>query len=202
MKKLCVAGIVAALVLALAVPYTGAASGPMAELKTSIDALIEVLKTSGQDVSARREKIRDIIRERFDFRAMSQRALGKNWKKASKEQKDRFVELFSSLLEATYLNRIEAYTDEKVSFKNEKIKKNRAVVDTVIVTKSAEIPITYKMFQKNAWRVYDISIEGVSLVRNFRTSYGEIIDKEGFPSLLKRMEEKVAERAASAGGGT
>jgi phospholipid transport system substrate-binding protein len=122
---------------------------------------------------------------------MSQGALATNWKKASKEEKVEFVDLFTELLEATYLSRIEEYSDEKVEYLTEKIKGDRAVVDTVIV-KNVNTPVQYRMKNKKGqWMVYDVLIEGVSLIRNYRTSYGEIVKSEGMKGLLARMEKKI-----------
>jgi len=113
----------------------------------------------------------------------------------SQQQQEKFISLFSQLLEKTYLGRIEAYTDEKVEYMREKNKNaKRAVVYTQIITQTTEIPINYKLAKKgNDWLVYDVVIEEVSLISNFRSSYGEIIKREGMDSLLSQMEKKVQE---------
>ncbi len=137
-----------------------------------------------------------MITERFDFRAMSQRTLATNWKKASKEEQQHFVDLFAELIQNTYIGRVEAYTNETVVYSREKVMDDRAVVDTMIITSNAEIPVSYKLHLKDErWLVYDVSIEGVSLISNYRTSYQEIVMKEGFTGLLAKMEEKVRELA-------
>jgi phospholipid transport system substrate-binding protein len=162
----------------------------------SVDAIIGILKDADLDKPAKREKIRVVISERFDFRAMSQRTLATNWRKASKEEQQRFVELFAELIQNTYIGRVEAYTDEEVKYPGEKITNDRAVVDTLIVTSNAEIPVTYKLYLKDdRWLVYDVNIEGVSLISNYRNSYQEIVKREGFAGLLAKMEEKVKELA-------
>ena len=137
-----------------------------------------------------------MIAERFDFRAMSQRTVATNWRKASKEEQQQFVELFSQLIQNTYIGRVEAYTDEGVTYPGEKVTNNRAVVDTLIITSSAEIPVTYKLYLKDdRWLVYDVNIEGVSLISNYRNSYHEIVKRDGFAGLLGQMEEKIKELA-------
>jgi len=165
-------------------------------VRMSVESIIGILKDAGLDQSAKREKIRAAIAERFDFRAMSQRTLATNWRKASKEEQQQFVELFTKLIQNTYIGRVEAYTNEEVRYPDEKVTGNRAVVDTLIVTSSKEIPVTYKLYLKdNRWLVYDVYIEGVSLISNYRNSYHEIVKRDGFAGLLSQMEEKVKELA-------
>jgi phospholipid transport system substrate-binding protein len=165
-------------------------------VRMSVESIIGILKDAGLDQSAKREKIRAAIAERFDFRAMSQRTLATNWRKASKEEQQQFVELFTKLIQNTYIGRVEAYTNEEVRYPGEKVTSNRAVVDTLIVTSSKEIPVTYKLYLKDdRWLVYDVYIEGVSLISNYRNSYQEIVKRDGFAGLLSQMEEKVKELA-------
>ena len=163
------------------------------QVKSTVESILTVLKDKSADTEIRRDKIRELINNRFYFRAMSQRALSRNWKKASQEQQDKFVTLFSKLLENTYIGRIEAYTNEKVEYIREKNQSpKRSVVYTQIVTQSTDIPINYKLAKKNdKWLVYDVVIEEVSLISNYRTSYAEIIKKEGMDGLLKKMKEKL-----------
>jgi phospholipid transport system substrate-binding protein len=173
-----------------------AAGNPTESVRMSVDSILGILKDTGLDKPAKREKIRVVIAERFDFRAMSQRTLATNWRKASKEEQQQFVELFSQLIQNTYIGRVEAYTDEGVTYPGEKVTNNRAVVDTLIITSSAEIPVTYKLYLKDdRWLVYDVNIEGVSLISNYRNSYHEIVKRDGFAGLLGQMEEKIKELA-------
>jgi len=176
------------------------------QLKSSIEQILNVLKDKSIERESRRNQIRTLINDRFYFRAMSQQALARNWKKASTQQQDKFVTLFSKLLEKTYIGRIEAYTDERVEYLREKTKSpTRSVVYTQIVTKSADIPINYKLALKDdKWLVYDVVIEEVSLISNYRSSYDEIIKKDGMDGLLVKMEQKVleddnAQKSADAG---
>lgn len=173
-----------------------AADNATESVRTSVDAIIAILKDAALDKPAKREKIRGVIAERFDFRAMSQSTLATNWKKASQEEQRQFVALFAELIQNTYIGRVEAYTNETVKYPGEKITKDRAVVETLIMTSNAEIPVTYKLYLKDdRWLVYDVNIEGVSLISNYRNSYQEIVKKEGFSGLLAKMEEKVRELA-------
>ncbi len=198
MKKITstIAGIL--LILGLNAPIHAAA--PTDQLKKSLDGVIEVLREQGLDREVRRERIRVLFRERFDFKVMSRRVLARNWKEATPDIQDRFVILFADLLEATYIGRIEVYSDERVDYIRERIKEKRAIIDTMIVTKSVEIPINYKLtLTGDKWLVYDVVIEEVSLVRSFRSSYSEIVKKEGFEGLLAKMEDKAEELKSTDG---
>lgn len=176
-----------------------AASGPKAQVEETVEAVIALLKDKSLERDTRRDKIRKLIYARFDFQLMSQRTLSTNWKKASAEQKDRFVRLFSELLEWSYISRIEAYTNEKVEYLGEKIKKNRAQVDTFILSGGTEIPLNYRLINKgDEWFVYDVIIEQISLISNYRSSYRTIVKNDGIDGLLVQMEQKIAELKASA----
>lgn len=182
------------LVLAL-ITSAAYATGPATEqLKTTIDAILATLAKKDMTRDMRRAEITTLIKERFDFRTMSQQTLATNWKSLNDTQKDRFVDLFSQLLQESYMGRIEAYTDEKISFISEKLKNDKAQVDTRISTKTVEIPIDYKLVQNgDKWMVYDVVIEEVSLIRSYRNSYDEIMKKTGADGLFKKMEEKIVE---------
>ena len=177
-----------------AATITSADTSPTDAIRTSVEGILTLLRDKDLDQATRRGKIREIINARFDFRAMSQRTLATNWKKASNEQKQEFVQLFSKLIENTYIGRVESYTDEKVDFPGEKVKGKKAVVETLILTANADIPVNYKVYQKSGeWRVYDVIIEGISLISNYRSSYQEIVKKDGFDGLIMKMKAKVKE---------
>lgn len=188
---------IVALFLSAQVSWAAASlPNPTEDLKSTIDPILEVLANQSLDTEGKRDKIRAIIGERFDFWAMSQRTLGKNWRGATAEQKKRFTNAFRTLLEETYLVMVEQYTDQKVNYVNEKIKKQKyAQVDTVIISKdSPSMPVNYKMRIKkdNQWWVYDVVIEGVSMISNYRTSYQEIVKNEGVDQLISKIEKKNA----------
>ena len=171
-----------------------AESTPTDDVRTSVDAVIALLKDDTLDTESRRDRMREVIDKRFDFRAMSQRTLATNWKKASDAEKQKFTELFAELIQNSYVSKIESYTNESVKYPGEKQNGKKAVVDTLIITSSAEIPVNYKVYLKDgSWQVYDVIIEGVSLISNYRSSYQEIVMKDGFDGLLAKMEEKIRE---------
>ena len=178
-----------------------AAAGPLEEVRSTLDAIIEVLK---QDIPSedKKAKISTMIRESFDLRTMSQGILATNWKKASEEERRRFQELFSDLIETTYRDQVDTYNNEEVRYLSEKVKGRKAEVETVVVTSSAEIPVNYRLVNKgDGWLAYDVRVEGVSLIRTYRDSYREIVKKEGMSGLLSRMEEKIEELKKNPAGG-
>ncbi len=190
-------------VVLLASTTAVASQGPLDQARATVDAVMAILQESDLEKQVRRERLSAAILARFDFAEMSQRILALNWRSANGQQRERFVALFSDLLERNYIGHIEAYTDEKIDFVKERVQGNRAAVDTVIVTKSVEIPISYRMVHKGAdWKVYDVVIESVSFVNNYRSSYGEIVKKEGFDGLLARMSEKLTELEQQNGNAT
>lgn len=181
------------LLLVMALPAQ-AAQGPLSQVEQSVNQILEILRNDDVQGDERREQLSDLIRQRFDFKTMAQYVLGPQWRKTSLADKDQFTKLFSDLLEASYIGKIEAYTDEEVTFAKEQIEGRKAKVGTLILTGTTEIPIDYRLVSNNdAWLVYDVIIEGVSLVRTYRDNYREIVRKKGMAELLVRMEDKLAE---------
>lgn len=183
----------ACLLLCLApVPALSVDAGPMAQIEQTVEQVIDTLKDDAIRGEQQRQRLTELIKARFDFQAMSQWVLGPYWKKADSGERETFMELFSELLEASYLGRIESYTDEEVRFVSEKINGPRAEVETLIVTRSADIPISYKLVDRQGeWLVYDVIVEKVSLVRNYRGTYTEIARKEGMDGLFEQMRSKI-----------
>ena len=190
--------VVSCLVLLLSVvfavvPVLGV-DGPKIQLEASIKQILTVLQNDALQGEPRRQELSTLLRQRFDFQVMSQYVLGPQWRKTGKEDRTQFIDLFSDLLEVSYIGKIEAYTDEKILFGDEQIDGRKARVQTQILTASAEIPINYKLVQKErGWLVYDVAVEGISLVRTYRDTYREIARKEGMTRLLVRMQEKLDE---------
>jgi len=177
---------------------------PMQQVKETTDAVLQVVTDEGLDRDAKRARITDLLKDGFDFRTMSKLTLGLNWKKATPAEQERFVDLFTEVLKWTYITRIEDYSGETVEYGEERMtKKNRAEVETFIVTtNSTRIPISYKVhLSDDKWRAYDVVIEGVSLIRNYRGNYREIVKRDGFDGLFALMEEKI-ERLEQAKKGT
>ncbi len=173
------------------------AGEPMKELKVTVDKVIRILKDpvlkKPDKKELRKRLLRDAISERFDFEEMAKRALARHWRKRTPEERKEFVRLFRGLLERTYLRRIEQYRDERIIYKDERIEPPYALVKTVVITsQSAEIPIEYRMIKEgNDWKVYDVTIEGVSLVNNYRRQFNRIIRSSSYEELVRRLKRKV-----------
>ncbi len=189
---------IALLLVALPAP---AAMTPTETVKQAIGEVLKILKNENLDRTQRWDAIGEIIDARFDFRSMSQSVLATNWQSASAGEKRRFVEFFSQYLEDTYRTRIEAYTDQRVEYLSEQIRKDRAIVDTEIVTASNRIPVTYRLKNnEGAWYAYDVVIEGVSLVSNYRNTFNAIIKAEGMDGLLLDLEHRISSYKEKHGG--
>ncbi len=175
------------------------AGEPTNLMKQTVDSIIDVLKNQElkkpDKADERRAEIRKLVGERFDFEEMAKRSLALHWRKRTPEEKKEFVKLFSYLLERSYINKIESYTDEKILYTAENIEGEYAVVKTKIITgRNVEVPIDYKLLKKNGnWEVYDVVIEGVSLVNNYRIQFNSIIRKDSYEELVMRMKNKQEE---------
>lgn len=142
----------------------------------------------------RRGKMIEVISECFNFNEMSKRVLARTWPKLNKDDQTYFVSQFTQLLEYAYIGKIETYSDQKIEFTNQRIKGQRAQVVTNIIDKETTIAVSYIMILKdNRWMVYDVIIEGVSLTRNYREQFKQILRRDGYESLLKLVEKKVSE---------
>ncbi len=177
-----------------------AVNAPKAAIKLTINSILDTLKDKSLSLPAKREerrnKIRTLIMNRFDFEEMARRSLARHWKKRTPEEKKEFVSIFSELLKASYIGKIEAYTDEKITYDKEVIKgKGKyGVVGTTIVTKNIDIPVDYKVILKNnKWWVYDIVIEGVSFISTYRSQYNRVILRESYAKLVQKMKNKLDE---------
>ena len=167
-------------------------STPMGRVKDSVGKVISILKDKTNDREARWEKIAAVIDDGFDFRSMSQSVLATNWKKATPEERARFTEFFSQYIEETYRSRIEAYTDQEIIYKDEVVRGGRAVVETIIKTDTTEIPVNYKLKNNDGeWYAYDVVVEGVSLVNNYRNTFAVIIKNEGMDGLLSDIQRRI-----------
>ena len=187
----------AALTFALAGVSRSEPMSPTQQVQVVVDEVIAILKDSSQQGETRRQAIRNAIAPHFDFRSMSQSALSVNWKKASPAQQDEFVELFKKLLENVYIVSMEEYAGQTVRYGKEKIKGKRASVETFILQPSGvETPVIYRVrLNQGKWFAYDVVVEGISLVSNYRSTFRTIAQKEGMEGVLRQLKEKLAEPA-------
>lgn len=165
---------------------------PTARVKDAVNRVITILKDKELGQGERWDQIGNVIDESFDFRSMSQSVLATNWKKATPEERARFVEFFSQYLEETYKDKIQAYTNQRVEYNDEVIRGKRAVVETVIITDNTVIPVNYKLKDNDgSWYAYDVVIEGVSLVNNYRNTFAAIVKNDGMDGLLSDIKSRV-----------
>jgi len=165
---------------------------PMEQVRDSTEKVIRILQDESLDREDKWDAIGVIIDDRFDFRSMSQSILATNWQRASPEERERFVEYFSQYIEETYRTRIESYDNQEILYKKETIYGKRAEVETAIMTESTEIPIVYKLKDNDGkWFAYDVVIEGVSLVNNYRSTFSTIIKNDGMDGLLNDIKRRV-----------
>ncbi|MBK6660870.1 MAG: ABC transporter substrate-binding protein [Proteobacteria bacterium] len=191
---------VAAVLLVLLMAPAMAASTPTDTVKDAINQVIAELKGHSLEREQRWASIGRIINDRFDFRSMSQSVLATNWQDATSEEKRQFVEYFSQYLEDTYRTRIESYSDQRVEYLAEQVRKDRATVDTAVVTSDKRIPITYRLkLTKGEWVAYDVVIEGVSLVNNYRSTFSAIVKAGGMDGLLTDLESRISDYKAKHG---
>jgi phospholipid transport system substrate-binding protein len=179
------------------------AGEPMEIMKKSTDQILAVLKDPKLKPKAKepekRRLLRKIADERFDWEEMAKRSLATHWGERTPEERKEFIGLFADLLERSYMGKIEGYKNEKIVFEKEKIDGDYAVVETNVVTeREVEIPINYRLRKTGSeWLVYDVSIEGVSLVNNYRSQFNNIIMSSSYQELVKRMKTKQIQEATS-----
>jgi phospholipid transport system substrate-binding protein len=189
--------VIMTLALCLILPVPAFSGVPLETVKGHVDKVLDVLRDSSLKSEAakkaRRDKLRAISEKMFDFTELSKRTLAQNWSKLSPEQQKEFIGLFTSLLETTYINKIMSYTDEKILFTREVPLTEKTVeVRSTVLSNKGEIPIYYRVTIKDdAWRVYDVVIEGVSLVNNYRSQFKEILSNKPPESLLETLRKKV-----------
>lgn len=177
------------------------AGPPTDQVKVSVDRVLKIVQDpelkKPANTEKRRTQIREVARGLFDFEEMAKRSLGRHWAARSPEQKKRFTELFADLLENSYVSKIEGYGGEKIVYLPEHVDGDSVTVRSKLVTqRGTEFPIDYRM-QKDGerWEAYDVVIEGVSLVGNYRTQFNQVITKSSFEELVKKMETKQLEVA-------
>jgi phospholipid transport system substrate-binding protein len=166
-------------------------------LKKTIDEMLIILRGKewqGEDKKAERRKLlKKIIAKKFSYYEMSRRTLAEHWKKRTPKEKKEFIETFGKLLESAYARKIESFSDEKILYGEEKVRKNVALVKTIIEKNGEEqIPVNYKLVRTgNDWMIYDFVVEGVSLIKNYRSQFNRIIHRSSFQELIVKMNKKV-----------
>jgi phospholipid transport system substrate-binding protein len=180
-------------------PNPAWAGAPTDQLRAQIERTVKILedpelKKEGKQ-RARRGAVRQVANDIFDFSETAKRSLARHWAPRTPAERDEFVALFTDLLERSYISKIELYGGEKIRFVGEAVEPDGAVVRTRLVTKQGtEIPIDYRMLARgDKWLVYDVLIEGVSLIANYRTQFNKIITTSSYQELVKKMKSKQEE---------
>jgi phospholipid transport system substrate-binding protein len=188
---------VALMLLAASDAVGGAATD---QIRGSIDLVLKILadpdlKKESKSLE-RRRAIRAVANEIFDFGEISRRSLALHWQARTPAERQEFILLFGDLLEQSYISKIENYSGEKIQYVGETVDGDRVVVRTLIVTKQGTaIPVDYRMSQQGErWRAYDVTLEGVSLVANYRAQFNTIIQRSGYPDLVAKLRVKYNER--------
>ena len=190
-------GAILILGILLTIPLRSFAATPKEAVEAAVNQVLSKLSDPAFKTKSKDERIAIIsseIETVFDFKELSIRALGREWKKMKPEQQKEFIGLFKKLLQGVYADQLLSYSDQKIVFgKETMLKKGRAEVESYLQTSDGEkIPLNYRLTDKSgSWKVYDIDIEGVSMVKNYRTQFREILSKESPEKLLEILRKKV-----------
>jgi phospholipid transport system substrate-binding protein len=180
-----------------------AAGVPTDQLRSAVERVLKTLddpalKGEGK-VGERRVAVRKIANEIFDFGEIAKRSMARHWQPLSEAQRNEFVGLFADLLERSYISKIETYGGEKIQYTAERADGEYATVSTKLITKNGtEVPVDYRLIKRSGdrWLVYDVSIEGVSLVSNYRTQFNKIIQTSSYNELVSKLRNKQDELLA------
>jgi phospholipid transport system substrate-binding protein len=185
--------------LLMLTPWAALAGVPMETVEKGVSRVLEVAsdpKLEGEEAKPLKvEKIKSITAEFFDYQVLSRLTLGRHWRKLSPEQQNEFVGLYRSLLEKVYMDRILAYSNEKVEYVREvSLSESKSEVQTLIIAANKEIPIDYRLYNRDGtWKVYDVVIEGVSMVSNYRSQFESILQEKTPEDMLEVLRGKVNE---------
>jgi phospholipid transport system substrate-binding protein len=183
----------------------GAASAtekPMDQLQVAVDDILKILQSAElkgpEKKDERNQLVLNIVADMFDFREMARSSLGQSWNTLTPEEKDTFVGLFTTLVEQRYIGKIDSYNNQKVVYKKQLVKGDKAMVYTAIIDKDLEIPIVYRLEKNNGkWLINDLKIENVSLIVNYRRDFDSIIRKEQFAGLVEKISKQLEKPEAS-----
>jgi phospholipid transport system substrate-binding protein len=196
MSSLLIKSVVFALILQLLVGVGAIWAGPPTEIaRQVIEQALDILQNPACRGEERRQMVKRIVDPHFDYQEMAKRSLGPTWSKLNASQRSEFVQLFAQLLEASYSDKIEKYAQRvKIEYKGEILDGDTAEVRTVVVRANDRIPLNYRLLNEGGtWKVYDVVIEGVSLVSNYRSQFSRIIHESSYAELVRRLKIKVSE---------
>ena len=182
--------------------FAAASMNPMEQLQQSVNEILKILQSEElkrpENNEERKQRILNVVNSMFDFRKMARSSLGQSWNTLTPEEKDTFVGLFTTLVEQRYIGKIDSYNNQKVVYKKQRVKGDNAMVYTAIVDKDLEIPIVYRLEKnKGKWLIYDLKIENVSLIVNYRRDFDSIIRKEQFAGLVEKITKQIEKSETS-----
>jgi len=182
--------------------FASASKDPMEQLQQSVDEILQILQSDElkrpEKKDERKQLILNAVNKMFNFREMARSSLGQSWNTLKPEEQDEFVGLFTSLVEQRYIGKIDSYTDQKVIYTKKLVKGSKAMIYTAIVDKDLEIPIIYRLEENDGkWLIYDLKIENVSLIVNYRRDFDSIIRKEQFAGLVEKITKQLEKTETS-----
>ena len=179
-----------------------AAAAPTDAVKGTVDQVIRLLSNPSFKDPAQKNRIlqqvKQVVDRRFDYEEMAKRSLP-NWNQLSASQRLEFVTLFSELLATSYADKIAKYSGEKVTYVGDREDGDLSEVKTLLLRRNDRIPINYRLINKSQWVIYDVIIEGVSLVNNYRSQFARVIGESSYPELVRRLQAKVDEQRRAGG---
>jgi phospholipid transport system substrate-binding protein len=196
MSRSLIKNLILAMALLLMMGPSAAWAGPPTEVtKNVIGQALNILNNPAYGKSEKRRMVKSIVDPHFDYREMAKRSLGATWGSIGAGQRDEFVRLFSDLLESSYSDKIEKYAKNvRIDYTGEILDGQYAEVRTVVVKPNDRIPLNYRLLNEGGtWKVYDVVIEGVSLVSNYRSQFSRIIHESSYAELVNRLRTKVSE---------
>ena len=190
------------LTLTLILSLTGmtglaAAAAPTDAVKGTVDEVIRILSNPALKDPGQKQRIlqqvKRVVDGRFDYEEMAKRTLP-NWNQLSATQRREFVNLFAELLATSYAEKLAKYSGEKVTYQGDRVDGDLAEVNTMLLRTNDRFPINYRLINKSNWVVYDVVIEGVSLINNYRSQFARVIGESSYPELVRRLQTKVDEQ--------
>jgi len=182
--------------LSICVTMNALAEEPLKIIETRIDRIVKILGDKELEEDVKVKQLEKAADETFDYVYLSRMTLGRNWLKLDDSQRSEFVDLYRQLLEKNYMGQLLKYTDEKVVFgRQTMLSDTKTEVDSNVVSNDKKIPITYRLIQRDGdWKVYDLVIEGVSLVSNYRTQFNDILSRQTPSEMLATLRKKVTDK--------
>lgn len=184
---------VAGMLLFTQAGWAGAEGGADTFLKNKLNAVIDVLEERDLELQKKNKEIDDIAAPMFDFPLMAKLTLGKKfWPRLNEEERERFEALFIERFKKTYLDKIAEFGDEKILYERAVESEKKAEISTYLISKDKKTSILYKLYKSEAdWKIYDVEIEGVSIIRSYRSQFSDVLEKGTPEDLLSKLEESI-----------